>query len=333
MKHGVLLINLGTPDAPSIPAVRRYLREFLTDPRVLVMPKILRTVLVYGLILPFRTRRTTHAYQSIWTTDDSPLRYHSLRLTQALQRRLNDTHQVVLGMRYGYPSIQDALNALRPCTHITILPLYPQYSSSATGTAIQSALSLLAQQTIIPSIRVIRDFYQHPAFIQANVNNLRPWVHEESHVLFSYHGLPTPHLEGITCSTLCQHHCPAPPQADPQAACYRAQCFASSHAIAHALGLPQERYTTSFQSRLGRVEWIKPYTDEVLQELAQRGVQHLVIHCPSFIADCLETLEEIGMRAQEQWQQLGGQSFQLVPCLNDHPAWIEAMVQLIESTT
>ena len=324
MKNGLLLINLGTPDQPDTTAVRRYLREFLADSRVINLPAPLRYLLLYCLILPFRPKTSAHAYQAIWTKHGSPLLYHSQNLRNKLQARLGDDCHVVLGMRYGKPNLQDALTQLRACEHITVLPLYPQYSSAATGSSIEKVLQLLEKQTIFPSITIIRDFYQQPSFIHAQVEQIKPYLNGVDFVLFSYHGLPENHLHQAGCKPVCANHCLLP----AQNGCYRAQCFETTTLIASALKLPKRQYATVFQSRLGRTEWIKPYLDSTLSELAAKGIKHLAITCPSFVADCLETLEEIGIRAKAQWLQLGGEQLTLIPSMNDSEHWVDAIVAI-----
>lgn len=332
MQKGILLINLGTPDNSDAASVRRYLREFLSDKRVIDLPLPLRYILLYGFILPTRTRQTTHAYQSIWTEHGSPLRYHSTQLCNKLQEQLGKKYTVVIGMRYGNPSLLDALDTLKSCEQITMLPLYPQYSSAATGSSIEYVLKALASQAVFPSIHIIRDFYQHPGFIQAQAQLIKPYLTDHDHLLFSYHGLPERHIQQSGCQKICIEACPSTTQPSTNQSCYRAQCFQTTTSIANALELKTTFFSTGFQSRLGRTPWIKPYTDALLPELANRGIKRLAITCPSFVADCLETLEEIGIRVNTQWQQLGGEQLTLIPCLNDNKLWINAMVELLSSS-
>ena len=319
-KNGLLLINIGSPNSPDIPAVRRYLREFLSDKRVIDLPALLRYILLYCFILPFRPRQSAHAYQAIWTPKGSPLICYSEQLRDKLQQRLGPDYQVVLGMRYGKPTIQHALKQLQRCEHITVLPLYPQYSSAATGSSIEKALQTLAPTTIFPSITIIRDFYNHPAFIHAQAELIKPHIHNHDYILFSYHGLPERHLLKGGCKAICVDACPA---SSAMQGCYRAQCFETTRLLAERLQLTN--CSTAFQSRLGKTPWIKPYTDEVLTTLAKNGVKRLAITCPSFVTDCLETIEEIGLRAKQQWLALGGEQFTLIPCLNDNELWIDAI--------
>ncbi|PJD92873.1 MAG: ferrochelatase [Legionella sp.] len=331
MKKGVLLINLGTPNAPTLWGVWQYLRIFLADKRVISLPAILRYVLLYGFILPFRIFKTQHAYQSIWTKQGSPLRFHGEALCQTLQDKLGDTYQVALGMRYGHPSIDNALGLLRTCDHLTILPLYPQYSSAATGSSLETVLQQLAKKTVIPSLTVIRQFYDHPAFIKAQATLIQPYVADHEMLIFSYHGLPEQHLRQMGCQKICDKSCDVSSQSMPD--CYRAQCYKTSSLLAQSLQLPAARYTTVFQSRLGRTPWIQPYMEPMLRELAARDIKNIAIACPSFVADCLETIEEIGIRAREFWQELGGTQLTLIPCLNANDIWSDALVRLITNPT
>ncbi|KTD21478.1 ferrochelatase [Legionella israelensis] len=326
MKKGLLLINLGTPEHPDIFSVGRYLSEFLADKRVIDLPAPLRYLLLYGFILPFRLKASTAAYRSIWTAKGSPLLYHSQRLVKKVQQKAGNECKVVLGMRYGRPSIDEALQSLKSCEHITILPLYPQYSSAATGSSIEYCLHLMKTQTIFPSLKIIRDFYQHPAFIKAQAELIAPFFTKQDHLLFSYHGLPERQLLKKACPVLCQREC-RPMMLDNQA-CYRAQCYQTSRLLAQQLNLTETQFSTSFQSRLGKTPWIKPYTDEMLPLLISKGIKRLVVACPSFMADCLETLEEIGIRAREQWLAAGGEELKLVTCLNDNASWAEAILKI-----
>lgn len=323
MKHGLLLINLGTPDNSHTPAVIRYLCEFLADKRVVDLPAPIRYLLLYGLILPFRSLRTAHAYQAIWTPEGSPLLLNGQKLVNKLQDRLGENCNVALGMRYGKPTIKKALNQLQHCETITILPLFPQYSSAASGSSIEKALQVLSSQTIIPSVKVIRDFHSQPSFIEAQAELIKSHDTDHDFLLFSYHGLPENHLLKSGCKQICVADCPP-----TSLTCYRAQCLQTSALIAKTLGLNIQQYESSFQSRLGKTPWIKPYTDEVLIDLIARGIRHLAIVCPSFVADCLETLEEIGIRTRQQWMSLGGKQLTLIPCLNDSETWVNAVIAI-----
>ena len=328
MKHGILLINLGTPDKATTSAVRRYLREFLSDRRVINLPAPLRYFLLYFIILPFRSSRSAHAYQAIWQKEGSPLSYHSKNLSTKLQEKLKPHYKVALGMRYGNPSIEKALIELQNCETITVLPLYPQYSSAATGSSIEKTLNLLKTKDLIPSLRIIRDFHSHPSFINAEVDILKPLIKDHEHILFSYHGIPENHLHKIGCKEVCKDKCPTTKNKD--IGCYRAQCLETTNLIAKELGLKTNEYSTSFQSRFGKTPWIKPYTDKILDDLIKQGIKNILVACPSFVADCLETIEEIGIRLKEQWLSLGGKELSVAPCLNDNEIWINAIIDIAE---
>lgn len=287
-----------------------------------------------GLILPFRPKRSAHAYQQIWTSAGSPLLIYSRQLVKALASALGENYYVALGMRYGQPSIESALQELQAqqCRKLIILPLFPQYSSAATGSAIEKTLSLIQKFTEIPEIQVINSFYDHPGFItawrsliMANLPSQPPdrWI-------FSYHGLPVRQLDKRGCQTqACLKEIECKAVTADNAACYRRQCFATSRLLAQALELQASQYQVSFQSRLGRTPWITPHTDEFLNKLASQGVKRIALVCPSFVTDCLETLEEIGIRAKNQWLNLGGTDFTLIPCLNIHPAWINTLTHVV----
>ncbi|MGH0035158.1 MAG: ferrochelatase [Myxococcota bacterium] len=328
---GVLLVNLGTPDSPSPRDVRRYLREFLSDPRVIDLPAVARFLLLELVILPFRPRRSAEAYRAIWTEEGSPLLVHGQALGDAVASLLGDGFRVELAMRYGRPSIAQAMSRLREsgATSIVALPLFPQYSAAASGSARARILEEAARHWDVPSIHVLGDWYAEPEFgaVWSEVAGPALSGFQADHVLFSYHGLPERQVRksdrsGRTC--LASDDCCA--RIGPHnAGCYRAQCFATTRILVDALGLDPARTTTSFQSRLGRDPWIAPYTDHVLGELARSGVKRLAVLSPAFAADCLETLEELGLRGREQWLAEGGEELLLVPCPNAHPAFARAV--------
>ncbi|STY30672.1 ferrochelatase [Legionella wadsworthii] len=328
MKHGLLLINLGTPNTPDTSSVRSYLREFLTDKRVIDLPFLLRYLLVYFFIVPFRSKQSAHAYRSIWTNQGSPLLVHCERLVQEIQKRMAPDQLVALAMRYGKPSIETALSQLRHCESITILPLYPQYSSAANGSSISEVMRILRTWERVPSITILSDFFQHPAYIKAQAQVIKPYLQKQTHVLFSYHGIPERQNMKGSCQSLCVGACP--PLTDKLQDCYRAQCHQSSYLLAEELELSSDGYSIAFQSRLGKTPWIKPYTDLVLADLIDKGVKELIVISPSFVADCLETLEELGIRLKQQWLSLGGQEFTLVPCMNAHPLWVKAVMTITQ---
>jgi ferrochelatase len=330
---GVLLLNLGTPDAPTKPAVRRYLAEFLSDPRVIDLPAPARWLLLHGLILRTRPRRSAAQYRSIWTEAGSPLLVHSRALREGVARALGPGFRVELAMRYGRPDVASALDALCDAgvDRIVALPLFPQYSEAATGSALARVREVLAARRDAPPLLVREDFFDDPGFIAAFSEVARPVLDafRPDHVLLSYHGLPERQVRALDASgrhCLVRDDCCAA-VGDVNRRCYRAQCFATSRALVASLGLSEREHSTCFQSRLGGSAWIRPYTDVRLAELAQQGVKRVAVLCPAFVADCLETLEEIQIRAREQWRELGGDDLALVPSLNARPRWVETLAE------
>jgi len=335
MPHGLLLINLGTPDEPTTPAVRRYLREFLGDPRVIDINAVGRKLLLELIILPTRPAKSAHAYQSIWDPKrGSPLMYHSQDLAAGVAAKLGTGWRVELAMRYGKPSIAAGLEALIQAgvDRIVVLPLFPQYASSSTGTAVARVMELAQQAWTVPSLDFVPAFFDDPGFLDAfaAVGAASLAEAKPDHVLFSFHGLP---VRQITKTDTTGAHCfktetCCDTLTNPS--CYRAQCFHTARALAQRLDLTPERYTVCFQSRLGRTPWIQPYTDVVLDEIAKKGVKRLAVMCPAFVADCLETIEEIGMRARAQFKAAGGEELVLVPSLNASPPWIDAVAAIAQ---
>jgi len=333
-RSGLLLVNLGTPRSPGVSDVRRYLREFLSDPRVIDIPALPRWLLLNAVILPFRPRRSAAAYAKVWTAQGSPLLVHSLALKEAVARELGDAWQVELAMRYGEPSLAAAIDRLLALDlgRLVVLPLFPQYSDAATGSAVARVRELLDRRAGSPPIEIRGAFYADRGFIASfaevagrNLEGFAP-----DFVLFSYHGLPERQIRrGDPSGGHCLERgncCERVGAANRD--CYRAHCYATTRALAGELGLAPESHSTSFQSRLGRTPWIRPYTDEVLVELADRGVKRLAVLCPAFVADCLETVEEIGIRGAEQWRSLGGEELRLVPSLNAEPRWVRAVAAM-----
>jgi len=334
-RQGLLLVNLGTPDAPETGAVRRYLREFLSDPRVLDIPAPARWALLELAILPTRPARSAEAYRKVWMAEGSPLLVHGRALAARVQEALGPGWVVELGMRYGRPSLDAALERLAAAAvqAITVLPLYPQYAASSTGSSLERIHRLTGGAWNVPALRVVPPFHDHPAFLDAWGAVARPVLAEAraDHVLFSFHGLPERQVQKSDPSgghCLRSADCCDRPVAE-SAFCYRRQCFATARALAARLDLSPERTTVSFQSRLGRTPWLKPYTDLLLGDLVQQGIRRLAVLCPAFVADCLETLEEIGIRARADFLRAGGESLALVPSLNSHPSWVQAVTVLL----
>ena len=326
MATGLLLINLGTPDAPTTPAVRRYLREFLSDPRVIDINPVGRALLLNLIILPTRPAKSAAAYRKVWDPErGSPLLAYSKELAAGVQGQLGATWQVELAMRYGAPSIADALERLRGCSRIVVLPLYPQYAASSTSTSVARVMELATARWDVAPREIVPPFYAESRFLDAWAAVARPVLAgaRADHVLFSFHGLPERQIKKsgdaqCLASPACCDRTPPP-------TCYRAQCFFTAKELAQRLAITD--YTVCFQSRLGRTPWITPHTDVVIDQLAKTH-KRLAVFCPAFVADCLETLEEIGIRAKEQWLAAGGEELVLVPSLNATPAWIDAVCAL-----
>ncbi|MFQ5994856.1 MAG: ferrochelatase [Acidiferrobacterales bacterium] len=335
VRRGFLLVNLGTPDAPSASAVRRYLKEFLSDPRVIDINPFIRGALLYGVILPFRPRRSAHAYRKVWTERGSPLLFHGQDLVKKLAADLGDSWRVALAMRYQNPPITTALDRFRNegIDEIVVFPLFPHYSSAAWGSAMEKLTLEASLRWNVPVLKIVRPYYDHPAFIDAFAEVARPVLDafRANKIILSYHGLPERQI--IKGDDSGARHCLRNDTCCETVAtvnrnCYRAQCFATSRALAQGLDLSPDTYETAFQSRLGRIPWIRPYTDERVRALATNGVRRLAVLCPAFTADCLETLEEIGIRAREDFLAHGGEEFRLIPSLNSHDVWARAVVRI-----
>ena len=321
-KTAVLLINLGTPEAPTTSAVRRYLKEFLSDPRVVEIPRPIWWLILNGIILNIRPKRSAEKYAAIWTPDGSPLKAHTEKQAKLLRGFLGQAgHQVDVdyAMRYGQPSIPDTLSRLKAdgCTRILLLPLYPQYSSSTTATAFDAAFAWANKTRNQPEIRTVRSFADHPGYIAALANSVREHWRSSGRptgsyrLIMSFHGVPRYTLD----------------QGDP----YHCECHKTGRLLAEALKLGQDEYQVCFQSRFGRAEWLKPYTAPTLAMLGKQGVERVDIICPGFPADCLETLEEISIRGKEEFLQHGGEVLKLVPSLNSSDAWVEAIAKLVQT--
>jgi ferrochelatase len=319
---GVLITNLGTPDAPTAAAVRRYLAEFLSDRRVVDLPPLLWQIVLRGIILRVRPRRSAALYRRIWTDDGSPLLVISHRQAQALRERLTGQFPgncpVVLGMRYGRPAIRDALDSLRDSgvRRLLILPLYPQYSATTTASTFDAVAAVLKTWRVIPELRFITHYHDQPRYIDALAATIRDNWQTQSpaeRLLFSFHGLPERYARA----------------GDP----YRAQCETTARLVAHRLQWPPERWAIAFQSRIGREPWLRPYTDQLLREWGNTAVASVEVICPGFAADCLETLEEVAQTDRDLFLSAGGKAFRYLPALNDRPAHIEALADRVLSAT
>lgn len=334
---GVLLVQLGTPDSTSVTDVRSYLREFLSDPRVLDMPMVARQLLLNAVILPFRPRRSAEAYEKIWTEEGSPLTIHTQSLRDKVQARLGGDFRVVVGMRYKHPSIADAMEDLFEAgvERLVVLPLFPQYASASGGSAVAKVLELTAEAWNVPAVSTIGPFYDDPGFLRATASLARAELadFDPDHVLFSYHGLPEKQIrksESVAGWCLATDGCCAS-ISDANRFCYRAQCYATTRGLVDEIGLEPAATSTAFQSRLAGQKWIEPYTDKALSGLYERGVRRLAVLTPSFTADCLETIEEIGIRLRAQWEALGGTELLLVSCVNSTDEWADAVSAMVAS--
>lgn len=330
-RTGILLINLGTPSAPDTSAVREYLKQFLMDPYVLDTPWPIRKMIVSGFILPFRPKRSAQAYAKIWSEHGSPLLLQSQALCSALSQHLN--LPVALGMRYGEPSIATAVEELKALNvnNIVVAPLYPQFADSTVTTSIEAFKRQLSSDI---TWQVVPPFYDDPGYIEALANRCKNGFPTQwDHLLLSYHGLPERHLtrtDPTNNHCLSDENCCNRPST-AHATCYRHQALTTSALLAQKLGLTKQQFTVSYQSRLGRLPWLRPYTDQILAEFPNQGVKHLVVACPAFIADNLETLEEIGMQGRDTFLAAGGKTFHLIPCLNDDGAWVHALSILVKN--
>lgn len=328
-KIGVLLVNLGTPSQANKSSIRTYLREFLSDPRVIDINPLARFLLLNAIILPFRPRKIIESYKAVWTEKGSPLAVNLSELSHKLQDELGSEYQVQDAMRYGQPSLKSGLKALSECKKIIVLPMYPQYASSSTGSSIAKIYEIIQNSWDTPDLKVLHSFYDKPFFIDPLADSIARarQNYQWDHLLFSYHGLPKRHLEKSACQSV-HKQCsqgPCPKSSEQAHSCYRFQSYKTTELVAAKLSLPADQISVSFQSRLGRTPWIKPYTDEIVDSLYERGVRKLAVVCPSFTADCLETIEEVGMRLKEQWLANPNTSFHRIDCLNQDPQWVKAL--------
>lgn len=325
-RQAALFVNLGSPASYKVADVRSYLREFLSDARVLDTHPLIRWLVLNLFILPFRPSRSAAAYRKVWTPEGSPLVVMTRRQRDLVRKTLDD-FPIEVAMRYGQPSIDTAIARLKQqdVESLYVLPLYPHYAMSSYETVVAKATESIARQ--MPHLRVsfLQPFYQDPGYIAALVESAEPYLTKDyDRLLFSFHGLPERHLRRADPSKAhCLHISDCCHTASPvHATCYRHQCFKTVEAFVARAGISQGTYSVSFQSRLGREPWLRPYTDEEFIRLAQTGVKKLRVLCPAFVSDCLETLEEISIEGRKVFLEAGGESFQLIPCLNDHPAWI-----------
>jgi protoporphyrin/coproporphyrin ferrochelatase len=336
-KRAILLLNLGSPDSTSTPDVHRYLMEFLMDGRVIDYPYLFRKLLVGGIIVPFRAAKSAEAYKTIWTPEGSPLILLTRQLQAALQQRV--AAPVEIAMRYGHPSMEEAyerlLKKMPDLEEVIAIPLYPHYAMASYETAVEHAKEVHRRKKYTFSLDFIPPFYNEPAYLRALSEHIRPYLAAEyDHILFSYHGVPARHIKktdvtGCHClqSAAC---CETPSPA--HARCYRHQCFTTTREMVRFLDIPEGKYSNSFQSRLGK-GWLEPFTDIRLEEMPKEGIKKLLILCPAFVSDCLETLEEIAIRGKETFMGAGGEAYTMIPCLNTAPLWVDALAGWVEPKT
>ncbi|MEX2512119.1 MAG: ferrochelatase [Cyclobacteriaceae bacterium] len=334
-KTGILLVNLGTPDSTATGDVRKYLREFLMDGRVIDIPFLSRWLLVNLIIAPFRAPKSAKEYRKLWTDRGSPLLFHTQDLKEKLVLQLDpEKYQVEIAMRYQSPSIETGLKILQKgnVKEIIVLPLFPQYASASTGSVIEKVMAVASTWQIIPSFRLISNFVENPFFLESWAVLGKSMLEKKHYdkVLFSYHGLPERQIKKGSVDNYCQlsDRCCATYTKKNQY-CYRAQCFLTTRLIAEKLGIPQEKTVTSFQSRLGNDPWIKPYTDHLITEMAEKGVKKVLVFSPAFVADCLETTIEVGEEYREKFLESGGEEWDLVPSLNSGDTWVECVKDLV----
>jgi len=327
----VILVNVGTPDSPKVTDVRRYLFQFLNDPRVIDLPWLLRKILVNLIIVPFRAPKSSKLYHQLWNENGSPLLYYSLRVTEKLQLRMGADYHIYNAMRYGSPSLKDLLKRIEFQNYkkIIVLPLFPQYASATTGSVSEFILSQISHWNTIPQLRLINQFYDHPAFtgafaLQAAKYNVANW----DHVIFSFHGLPLTQISKVHPGVNCNECSCRTESIEKGKFCYQASCYETARLIAKRIGLSINDYSISFQSRLTK-NWMSPFTDETLIQKAKSGIKKILIFAPSFVADCLETKIEIEKEYSTLFKTYGGEQLQLVESLNDHDAWIEGLNQII----
>ena len=333
MAHtGILLVNLGTPNSPSTSDVRRYLTQFLTDGRVIDIPWLPRQLLVRGIIGPFRAPKSAKTYREIWMPEGSPLMVYGQRLLTKVRAVVDPDIAVELAMRYQQPSIEQGLLRLKEqgVERYVIVPLFPQYASATTGSVHQEVMRILSGWQGIPEVLMIGDYFDHPGFIGPFAAAAREMdIDQADHVLFSYHGLPKRHIIKWDEHGVCQFWDCCSSIGPNNRLCYRAQCMATTRALVSELNLQEGQYSTSFQSRLGSDPWIEPYTSDVLEQLAAKGIRRILVICPAFVADCIETIDEIAVEYAEEFKHAGGESLTLVESLNDRDTWVDGLCQIV----
>jgi len=331
-KTGILLINLGTPDSPSVKDVRKYLFEFLNDPRVIDTSPVARFFLVNFIIVPFRAPKSSKIYKKLWTGQGSPILIYGKAVQEKLQQVLGSSYGVELAMRYQNPNLDDVVREMEKKNYskIIIIPMLPQYASASTGSAIEKAMKLISKWWIIPEIKIISQFYDNEGYLDTIVAQAKKYkLNDYDHVLFSYHGLPVRQVDKVYSNgRLCEEHNCETEITTENKYCYKATCYATTRLLAAKLNIPKEKYTVCFQSRLDK-DWLEPFSDKVIIEQAKKGAKKLLVFSPALVAACLETTVEIGMEYQDLFVQYGGEKIQLVESLNDHPVWINTLKKMV----
>ena len=327
-------MNLGTPESTKTSDVRKYLRQFLMDGRVIDIPALPRWMLVNLIIAPFRAPKSAKVYRKVWTANGSPLKYYTLGIEGHVQKQLGDNYVVRVAMRYQSPSVASVLEMMlkNPLEEIIVVPMFPQYASATTGSVMEEVMRCLSTYQTIPAVRFVDSFFNRADFIQAFAEKAKRHMVEKKydHVLFSYHGLPERQIRKGDCFNVCKLGTCCDTLTPENRLCYRGQCFATSRLIAKAVGLAESEYTTCFQSRLGNDPWIKPYTEDIIKELPGKAIYNVLVLSPSFVADCLETTIEIGEEYKEVFEKAGGRHWQLVDSLNMDASWIECLVGIVK---
>jgi protoporphyrin/coproporphyrin ferrochelatase len=330
-KTAVILINTGTPDSPSVKDVGRYLKEFLGDGRVITMPAVLRKILVNGIIVPFRAPKSAKLYQKVWTEKGSPLLWYTKSTKEKLQLILGEQYDVIIGMRYGNPSLKDALEIAQQNQYkeIILFPLFPQYASSTAGSALDFALNRISSWNVIPKVKAMGQFYNNPDFIDAFIEKIKTKdLQSYQHILFSYHSLPISHVNATHEEKDCnQFDCTREINPD-NTFCYHATCYATTRLLAQKLSLTPSQYTVCFQSRFSK-NWLSPFADKVVRDRALSGIKRMLVISPAFVTDCLETIVEIGDEYRHIFTENGGQTLDWVESLNDSDKWINGLAKMI----
>ncbi|MGL4632141.1 MAG: ferrochelatase [Leadbetterella sp.] len=333
-KTGVLLVNLGTPESPNTPDVRKYLRQFLTDGRVIDIPAVFRWLLVNGIIAPFRAPKSAKVYKELWTDKGSPLKIYGLENERDLQEALGDRYIVKLAMRYQTPSMESGMQFFQKSgiDRLVIIPLFPQYASASTGSVYEEVFRIMKDWQVMPEVSFVNYFYDRQKLIDVFAANAQKHLATKTydHIVFSYHGLPQRQIrKGDIHKDVCKFGSCCESIRPENQHCYRAQCFETTRLLVKKLGLKEGTYTTSFQSRLGRDPWIQPYTDELIKDLRKQGVEKVLAFSPAFVADCLETTIEVGEEYKEAFEELGGKEWDLVESLNSSPVWIDLLKDIV----